>query len=169
MQGLWVQSPVGELTSHIPHSQKKNKTQNRNNIEKNSIQTLKMVYVKVNLKLKKRIRLVSYNQNNSKIDIWRKVLWTYYLSLSCSQTSPKEVNYWSFQVVLVVKNPLADAGDIMRCSSISGRGRSPGGRHGNPLQYSCLENPMDRGAWRATVLRIEKSQTLLKQFSRHAH
>ena len=41
------------------------------------------------------------------------------------------------------------------------------GGHGNPLQYSCLENPMDRGAWRATVHRVTKSQTRLKQLSTH--
>ena len=43
--------------------------------------------------------------------------------------------------------------------SVLGLGRSPGGRHGNPLQYSCLENPMDRGAWQATVHGVAKSQT----------
>ena len=56
------------------------------------------------------------------------------------------------QVVLVIKNAPANAGDIrdMRyLGSVPGLGRSPEGRHGNPLQYSCLENPMDRGAWRA--------------------
>ena len=52
------------------------------------------------------------------------------------------------QVALVVKNLPADAGDM---GLISGLGRFPGGGHGNPLQYSCLENPMDRGAWRSTV------------------
>ena len=72
------------------------------------------------------------------------------------------------QVALVVKNPLANAGDIRDLSSISGLGRFPGGGQGNPLQYSCLENPMDRGAWRATVHRISKSQTQLKQLSMHA-
>ena len=46
--------------------------------------------------------------------------------------------------------------------------RSPGGGHGNPLQYSCLENPMDRGAWWATVHRVTKSQTWLKCLSMHA-
>ena len=51
------------------------------------------------------------------------------------------------------------AGDI---GLIPGLGRSPGGGHGNPLQYSFLENPMDRGAWQATVHRVKKSQTLLK-------
>ena len=50
------------------------------------------------------------------------------------------------QVVLVVENPPANVGDIRYAGSIPGSGRSPGGGHGNPLQYSCLENPMDRGA-----------------------
>ena len=50
------------------------------------------------------------------------------------------------QLELVVKNLPANAGDIRDLGSISGWGRSPGGGHGNPLQYSCLENPMDRGA-----------------------
>ena len=65
------------------------------------------------------------------------------------------------QVVLVVKNPLANTEDIRdRIQGlIPGSGRSRGGRHCNPLQYSWLENPMDRGAWRATVHRVAKSQT----------
>ena len=50
------------------------------------------------------------------------------------------------QVALVVKNPPANAGDIHDANSTPGSGRSPGGGHGNSLQYSCLENPMDRGA-----------------------
>ena len=50
------------------------------------------------------------------------------------------------QVALMVKNPSANAGDIRDSGLIPGWGRSPGGRYGNPLQYSCLENPMDRGA-----------------------
>ena len=53
----------------------------------------------------------------------------------------------AFQKVLVVKNLPADARDVRTMGSIPGSGRSPGGRHGKPLQYSCLENPMDRGAW----------------------
>ena len=61
------------------------------------------------------------------------------------------------QVVLVVKNPSVNAGDIRDVSSIPGLGRSPGGGHGNPLRYSCLENPMDRGAWLATVHRVAES------------
>ena len=54
-------------------------------------------------------------------------------------------------MVLVVKNLPASAGDIRDAGSIPGLGRSPEGGHGNPLQHSCLENPMDRGAWQATV------------------
>ena len=52
---------------------------------------------------------------------------------------------------------------------IPGSGRSPGGEPGNPLQYSCLENPMDRGAWQATVHGVTKSQTQLKRLSTHIH
>jgi len=66
-------------------------------------------------------------------------------------------------VALVVKNPPAKAGDRRDPGSIPGSGRSPGEGHGNPLQYSCLENPVDRGAWQATVHRISKSRTQLKR------
>ena len=62
-------------------------------------------------------------------------------------------------MALVVKNPPANAGDLRDVSLILESGRSPGKGHGNPLQYSCPENPMDRGAWQATVYRIAKSQT----------
>ena len=62
-------------------------------------------------------------------------------------------------VVLVVKNISASVGDIRDSGSIPGLERSPGVGKGNPLQYSCLENPMDRGAWQATVHRITKSLT----------
>ena len=65
-------------------------------------------------------------------------------------------------MALVVKSPPANSGDM---GSISGSGRYPGGRNGNPLQYSCQENPMDRGAWRATVHGVAKSRTRLKQLS----
>ena len=70
--------------------------------------------------------------------------------------------------VLVVKNPPPSAGDVRDAGLITVLERSPGGGHGNPLQYSCLENPMDRGAWMATVHRVAKSQTCLKQQSTHA-
>jgi len=63
------------------------------------------------------------------------------------------------QVTLVGKNPSASAGDVRGTGLIPGSGRSPAGGHGNPLQYSCLENPMDGGAWGATVYNIAKSQT----------
>ena len=58
----------------------------------------------------------------------------------------------------VVKNPPANAGDIRDIGLIPGLGRFPGEGNGNPLQYSCLENPMDRGAWWATVYRAAKRQ-----------
>ena len=61
----------------------------------------------------------------------------------------------------VVKNPPTNAGATGDAGSIPGSGRSPGGGNGNPLQYSCLENPMDRGVWQATVLRVAKSRTRL--------
>ena len=66
------------------------------------------------------------------------------------------------QVVLVVKNPTASAGDVRGVGSMPGLGRSPGEGNGNPLQNSCLENPMDRGAWWAIVLGVAKSWTQLK-------
>ena len=72
-------------------------------------------------------------------------------------------------VVLVVKNPSAGAGDVRVSGSIPGWRRSPGGGHGNPLQYFCMENPMDRGAWWATVHRVPKRWTLLKQLHAHKH
>jgi len=61
------------------------------------------------------------------------------------------------QVVLVVKNPPANAGDLRDSGSVPGLGRSPGEGHGNPLQYSCLENPMDREARWATFHRVTKT------------
>ena len=72
---------------------------------------------------------------------------------------------WGFLGGGVVKDPPANAGDVRDTDSVLGSGRSPGGGHGNPLQYSCLETPMDRGAWRATVYRVAKSQIQLKQLS----
>ena len=74
---------------------------------------------------------------------------------------------WASQVALVVKNPPANAGYVRDVGSIPGLGRSPG--NGNPLQYSCLENPMDRGAWRVTVRGVAKNQTQLKRLSTQAH
>ena len=62
----------------------------------------------------------------------------------------------------MVKNQPANAGNIRDAGSIPGSGRFPGGGHGNPLQYCCLENPMDRGALWVTVHRVAKSRTQLK-------
>ena len=67
-----------------------------------------------------------------------------------------------FPVALVIKNLPANAGDVRDVGSIPGLGRSPAGGHGNPLQYSCLKNPMDRRAWWAAVHGVIKSQTQLK-------
>ena len=69
------------------------------------------------------------------------------------------------QVALVVKNLPASSGDVRDVGSITGSRRSPGEGHGNPLQYSCLENPMDRGSWQASVDRVTQSQTQLKWLS----
>ena len=63
------------------------------------------------------------------------------------------------------KEPACNAGDAGDTGLIPGLGRSCGGGHGSPLQYSCLENPMDRGAWRATVHGVAKSWTQLKRLS----
>ena len=68
-------------------------------------------------------------------------------------------------MALVLKNLTASAGDERDEGSIPGSGRSPGGGRSNPLQYSCLENPMDRGAWQATVHKVTKSWTQLEQLS----
>ena len=70
-------------------------------------------------------------------------------------------------MALVVKDLPAYAGDIRDADSIPGSGRSPGGGHGNPLQYSYLENPRDRGAWGSTVHKVAESTTL-KQLGVHA-
>ena len=76
-------------------------------------------------------------------------------------------SYRASQVVLVIKNPPANAGDIRDVGPIPGSGRSPGGGHDNLLQHSCLENPMDRGAWRVTVHTVAKSRAWLKWLSMH--
>ena len=71
------------------------------------------------------------------------------------------------QVVLVVKNPPANLGDARDADLIPGLGRSPGGGNGNPLQDSCLGNPMDRGAWWAIVHTVAKSD-MTERLSTHA-
>ena len=74
---------------------------------------------------------------------------------------------WAYQVAPVAKNPHASAGDVRDSGSVPGFRRSPGGGHGNPLQFSWLENPMDGGAWWATVYKAARSQTRLKRLSTH--
>ena len=80
---------------------------------------------------------------------------------------PPQASIFSIPVMvaLVVKNLPTNTGDIRNMGLIPGSGRSPGGGHDNPLQYSCLENPMDRGACWVTDLGVIKSQTRLKQLS----
>ena len=88
---------------------------------------------------------------DSHINGWEEAIW-----VRCRDKK-------GFPVVLVVKNPPANAGDIRDAEtwvgSIPGLGRSPGGQHGTPLQYSYLEYPMDRGAWWAPVHGVAKSWT----------
>ena len=100
---------------------------------------------------------------------------TYALYGLLDQVGPKEAeragdgSLSASQVVLVVKNPFATAGDIRDMGSMPGLGRSLGGGHGKPLQYSCLENSMDRGAWQAIFSsRVAKSRTRLNRLSMHA-
>ena len=73
--------------------------------------------------------------------------------------------YWASQLALVIKNLPISAGDIRDTGLIPGLGKSPGEENGYPLQYSCLENPMDGGAWGATVYGAPESRTRLKQLS----
>ena len=117
--------------------------------------------------------LVLLNAKNLKItlhltltvdqNIWR-IMWTYFfLTFNHFFKLSHKYVFIFFQtpeqVVLVVKNLPANAGDIRDMHLIPGLGRSPGVGDGNPLQYSCLENPIDRGAWQATVGRVAKSWT----------
>ena len=78
-----------------------------------------------------------------------------------------ELHYWVSQVALEVKNLPANAGGVRDMGSMPGPGRVPGGGRGNPLQYSWLENPMDRGASWATVHGVTKIWTRLKQLNTH--
>ena len=75
------------------------------------------------------------------------------------------LNFFGLPYWLSSKESTCNAGNM---GSVTGSGRSPGGGHGNPLQYSCLENLMDRASWWATIHGVTKSQTCLKQLSMHA-
>ena len=81
------------------------------------------------------------------------------------QESSRAYHLLGFPSGTVVKNLPANAGDSRDTGLIPGSGRSPGGGHGNPLQYSCLENSMDRGAWWAAVHGIAKSRTWLSMYT----
>ena len=76
----------------------------------------------------------------------------------------EQIRFFSyvFMVLLVVKNPPASTRDVRGMGSIPESGRSPGGGYGNLLQYSCLENPMDRTAWQATIQRVSKKSDRTK-------
>ena len=76
---------------------------------------------------------------------------------------------WTSQVVLVAKNLPANAGDVRDLGWVPGLGTCPVGGHSDPLQYCCLENPLDRGAWGTIVHRVSKSWTRLKWLNTHAH
>ena len=96
----------------------------------------------------------------------------YFISFLCTELQTQCVlsHYSPSQVALVVKNPPDNAGDIRDSGSVPGSGRSPGEGNSNPLQYSCVENPMDWEAWWATVHTVAQSQTQLKQRStQHTH
>ena len=89
----------------------------------------------------------------------------------CTHMYTHKDTHMGFPAALAVGNPLANAGNSRDAALFPGfPGRSPGGRRGSPLQYSGLENPMDRGAWRATVHGVAESRTRLKQLgTAHAH
>ena len=75
---------------------------------------------------------------------------------------------WTSQVSLV-KNPPVNAGDVRDTNSVPGLGRSPVRGNSNPLQYSCLENPMDRGAWQSAVHRVAELETTEATLRAHTH
>ena len=103
-----------------------------------------------------------YNQPSSlHISLWAyaELLLYIYLKVQFLIHKIQIPSPWASQVALLVKYPPTNAGDPRDVGSIPGSGRSPGGGHGNPLQYSCLENPMDRGAWWATVHGVAESDT----------
>ena len=105
--------------------------------------------------------LMMFNLSIFPFDAWHLVL---HLRNHCVIQSHE--NLGASQVMLMVKNPPANAGGIRDTALISGLGRSPGVGNGNLFQYSCLENSMNRGAWTATVHGVEKSRI---QLSMHTH
>ena len=103
--------------------------------------------------------------SDPEVEVWlegKKLQENQCVCVRVRENSRDSQKYRASQVPVVVKNRPANAGDM---GSVPGSGRCPGGGHGNPLQCSCLENPMDRNVWWAVVLRVAKSQTRLKQLS----
>ena len=99
----------------------------------------------------------AYIVGEASLTLRMRTMWSFMSYLGRAQGPP-----WASQVVLVVKNPPAIAGDIKDSGSIPGLGRFSREGQGNPLQYSCLENPLDKRTWWATVHSVANSQTQLK-------
>ena len=99
-------------------------------------------------------------------DFWLWIIFCFSLKFICIRFSLTSSSHlYDFPGGTSGKNPTANVRDIRDAGSIPGSERSPEGGHGNPLQYSCLENPMDRGSWWAIVHRVAKSWTWLKWLS----
>ena len=98
-----------------------------------------------------------------------RILWNPIQQWQPGAFSSKYILYRRLPLWLGGRESTCNAGATGDTGSIPGSGRSPGGGNGNPLRYSCLENPMDRGAWWATVHRVAKSQRRLKWLSTHEH
>ena len=98
----------------------------------------------------------------SNLSIWKKTMINRLRNLIEKVDNMQEKTGHVTKMALLVKHLPVNAWDMRDAGSVPGLGRSPGRRHGNPLQYSCLENPMDRGAWQAIVHRVVKNQTWLK-------
>ena len=90
-----------------------------------------------------------------------------YSEVWISKYSNTNDSHWASQVAPVVSSSPASTEDARDAGSIPGSGRSPGGRYSNPLQYACLENPMDRGVWQATFHGITKRWTWVKRQNMH--
>ena len=116
--------------------------------------------------LKKRYYIFS----KSKVSLLRNYVYQarikYRGSYSFLMTS--QILCWASQLALAVKNLSANAENIREVGSIAGSGKSARGGYGNPLHFSCLENPMARGTWWGTIHVVAKSRTRLKQLSVHA-
>ena len=118
---------------------------------------------------KSRTRLSELNSTELISQIWQLYLKSKIRASSqgCCVLLPQGLCMWGNEVALVVENPPANAWDVREVGLIPGFGRSPGGKLDDQLQYSFLENPMDRGDWRATVHRVTKSRIRQKWFNMH--